>query len=105
MSMRKPNPKDEIFKDIQFMKGLRCNEVDFRVKASPEALMVAGVEDGAWYANNAMLWLEGKFQEKAFNMDHVLKLADMMQREAHFAEKLRYWGDLNEVFDNIGSAL
>lgn len=99
MSMRKPNPKDQIFKDIQFMKSITRS--GGKVTASPEALMAAGVEDGAWYASNAMLWLEGNFQEKAFNMDHVLKLADMMQKETHFAEKLRYWGDANDALVSI----
>ena len=90
MSIRLDNPKEDVFKSIQFMKSLRRNESEFNITASPEALMAAGVEDGAWYADKALIWLDGTIKPGNYSMDHVLKLAEIMQKEAHFAECLRH---------------
>ena len=89
MSIRNETPKDNVFKSMQYMKTLRNTESQYEVKASPEALMAAGVEDGAWYADKALEWMEGYLKPGSYNMDHVLKLAEIMQKEYHFAESLR----------------
>lgn len=89
MSIRRDQPKENVFQSIQSMKSCRSNENEFNITASPEALMVAGVEDGAWFAGQALNWLEGTLKVGSFNTESVLKLAEIMQKEYHFAESLR----------------